>query len=109
MLPFIVDLMCSGDGALPLYLRVADGNESDRAIFAKLMRDFRENWDLNSLFVADATLYGEENLQQLNDWRWLSRVPASLKNAKQLMSQLPSKDFQNSSLEGYRFVCKKTT
>ncbi|NEQ87129.1 MAG: hypothetical protein F6K26_45990 [Moorea sp. SIO2I5] len=31
---FIVDLMCSGDGDVPLYLRVADGNESDQAINA---------------------------------------------------------------------------
>jgi transposase len=29
---FIVDLMCSGDGDVPLYLRVADGNESDQAL-----------------------------------------------------------------------------
>ena len=29
---FILDLMCSGDGDVPLYLRVADGNESDSAI-----------------------------------------------------------------------------
>ncbi|NEO12290.1 MAG: hypothetical protein F6J98_23785 [Moorea sp. SIO4G2] len=26
---FILDLMCSGDGDIPLYLRVADGNEVD--------------------------------------------------------------------------------
>jgi transposase len=26
---FILDLMCRGDGDIPLYLRVADGNESD--------------------------------------------------------------------------------
>lgn len=25
---FIMDLMCSGDGDIPLYLRVADGNEA---------------------------------------------------------------------------------
>ncbi|MBE9170517.1 hypothetical protein IQ238_24355 [Pleurocapsales cyanobacterium LEGE 06147] len=38
---FIVDLMCSGDGDVPLYLRVADGNESDQAVFAQLMKDFQ--------------------------------------------------------------------
>jgi transposase len=26
---FMVDLMCSGDGDIPLYLRVGDGNETD--------------------------------------------------------------------------------
>ena len=53
---FIVDLMCSGDGDVPLYLRVADGNESDQAIFAQLMQEFRQQWDCNALFVADAAL-----------------------------------------------------
>ena len=34
---FIVDLICSSDGDIPLYLRVASGNESDSAIFANPM------------------------------------------------------------------------
>ena len=29
--------MCSGDGDIPLYLRVADGNELDKAVFAQLI------------------------------------------------------------------------
>jgi transposase len=45
-----------------LYLRVADGNESDQAIFAQLMQEFRRQWDCNALFVADAALYSEKNL-----------------------------------------------
>lgn len=36
---FIMDLMCSGDGDVPLYLRVADGNEADRAMFARLLKE----------------------------------------------------------------------
>ena len=47
---FIVDLMCTGDGDVPLYLRVADGNESDRAIFAQLIREFNREWDIDALF-----------------------------------------------------------
>lgn len=46
---FIVDLICTSDGDIPLYLRVASGNESDSAIFAKLMKEFRENWDMDYL------------------------------------------------------------
>ncbi|MHC5731247.1 MAG: IS1634 family transposase, partial [Nostoc sp.] len=34
---FILDLMCSGDGDIPLYLRVGDGNESDSAMFATII------------------------------------------------------------------------
>lgn len=36
---FIVDLMCSGDGDIPLYLRVADGNEADQAMFARIFKE----------------------------------------------------------------------
>ena len=100
---FIVDLMCSGDGDIPLYLRVADGNESDQAIFAQLMKEFREQWNCDALFVADAALYSEENLQVLTNLRWLSRVPATIKEAQQLMEQLPEEAFQPSQLSGYRW------
>ncbi|MGB3514264.1 MAG: transposase [Microcoleaceae cyanobacterium] len=62
--------MCSGDGDIPLYLRVADGNSSERGICAQLMKEFRHNWELDALFVADAAMYGKENLQQLNQLRW---------------------------------------
>ena len=39
---FIVNLMCSGDGDIPLYLRVAGGNEADQAMFARILREFRQ-------------------------------------------------------------------
>lgn len=41
----MVDLMCSGDRDVPLDLRVAEGNESDQAIFAQLIGDFKDRWD----------------------------------------------------------------
>lgn len=53
---FIVDLMCSGDGDIPLYLRVGDGNETDSAMFGKLVTQFKQQWDIDALFVADAAL-----------------------------------------------------
>jgi len=51
---FVVDLMSTGDGGVPLLLRVADGNEADQAVFAELLRDFRARLDLDALFVADS-------------------------------------------------------
>jgi transposase len=100
---FMVDLMCSGDGDVPLYLRVASGNESDKGIFAQLIKEFREQWDCESLFVADAALYSKENLESLSNLRWLSRVPAKIKEAQQLMEQLSDEAFEPSELEGYRY------
>lgn len=63
---FIGDLICSGDGDISLSLRVADGNESDCAMFAQILKEFRQQWQIEALFVADAALYTEENIQQIN-------------------------------------------
>ena len=75
--------MCSGDGDVPLYLRVADGNEADRAMFACVCsKSLGVQCEIDALFVADAALYCEENIKQMDSWRWLSRVPATLAAAK---------------------------
>ena len=59
---FIVDLMCTGDGDVPLYLRVADGHESERVIFSQLIREFNQQWDIDALFIADAPLYSVQEI-----------------------------------------------
>jgi len=102
---FIVNLMCSGDGDVPLYLKVADGNESDQAVFATLMKNFREKWDCDAIFVADATLYSVDNMQSLANLRWVSRVPATIKDAEQLMEKVSEEAFVSSTLEGYKIAC----
>ena len=42
---FIMDVICTGDGDIPLFIRIADGNEADKAVFAQLMKQFREEWN----------------------------------------------------------------
>lgn len=98
---FILDLMCSGDGDIPLYLRVADGNESDTAMFATIIADFKQQWQIDALFVADAALYTEENLQQMKQLRWASRVPGTLTTAKMLLENMPQEAFNDSVIFGY--------
>lgn len=106
---FVVDLMCSGDGDIPLYLRVGDGNESDKAVFAQLMRQFKAQLDFDALFVADSALYSQENLQALAGLRWLSRVPATLAQAKEGLQNTPDDAWVATELTGYRvagFTCE---
>ena len=101
---FIVDLMCSGDGDIPLYLRVGDGNETDSAIFAQLTREFRQQWDIDALFVGDAALYTAGNLAQIKQLRWVSRVPATLTSAKQLLLDIEPDAFVASSMPTYKIA-----
>lgn len=98
---FILDLICSGDGDVPLFLRVASGNESDNSIFASICQDFKKQLNLDSLMVADSALYTAPNLEMLTNLRWLTRVPLSLKQAQQLVSQLNESEFHGSSVTGY--------
>lgn len=102
---FVVDLMSTVDGGVPLFMRVADGNEADKAVFAELLRDFRDQLDFDALFVADAALYGADNLASLGSLRWLCRVPATLTEARRALRETPRADFlQSSQHEGYRFA-----
>lgn len=100
---FILDLICSGDGDVPLFLRVASGNESDNSIFASICQDFKNKLNLDSLMVADSALYTAPNLEMLTNLRWLTRVPLSLKQAQQLVSQLNESEFHDSAVIGYRW------
>ncbi|MDZ8239395.1 MAG: IS1634 family transposase [Nostoc sp. ChiQUE01a] len=101
---FILDLMCSGDGDIPLYLRIGDGNESDSAMFATIIADFQQQWQIDALFVADAALYTEDNLQQMKHLRWVSRVPATLTGAKMLLENIPKEAFNDSAMPGYEIA-----
>ena len=102
---FLVDVICSGDGDVPLFMRIADGNEANRAVCAKLMRKFKQQWNFESVYVADSALYSQENLQQLGEIKWITRVPATIKEAQKLLNSLEEEEFVSSQLPGYRIAC----
>jgi transposase len=53
------------------------------------------------VYVADASLYNEENLIALGQTPWISRVPVTIAEAQQLMQTLPQSMFSVSSLNNY--------
>ncbi len=105
---FIVDLISSGDGDVPLFLRVADGNEADNAVFAKILCEFREQLTLDSLMVVDSALYGAPNLALVTNLKWLCRVPLTIKEAKDLVSTISEEQLVNSEIEGYKLAVHKS-
>lgn len=82
---YLVNLVCSRDGGVPLWLRVADGNQNDAQHFAGIMSEFAAQWQLDSMFVIDAAFYSEANLKAVSTLQWLSRVPQTLSAAKALI------------------------
>lgn len=106
---FVLDLMSTSDADVPLYFRAADGNETDKAVFADLINDFKQQLDVDALFVADSALYSQENLESMAGLSWLTRVPQTLTEAKRLLSELDEDDFEKSSLPGYKIAERQVT
>ncbi len=106
---FIIELICSGDGDIPIFLKTASGNQVDSKCFAKIALEYREKIQMDSLIVADSALYTEENIKLMSNLKWLSRVPLTIKEAKQLVTNLPQLDFVQSKIHGYSYVEKRVT
>lgn len=82
---FLMTLMCAADGGVPLWLKVASGNEHDAGQFAEVIREFGQQWTSEGVLVMDAAFYTEPNLEQVGSLGWLSRVPLTLKAARELV------------------------
>jgi transposase len=111
---FIIDLISSADGDIPIFLKTASGNQTDSANFAKIFLEYKEQIKNNDslkgggLMVADAALYNAKNISSLSGMKWLCRVPLTIGLAKELVSTLLSTDFIKSSLTGYRYAVIKS-
>jgi transposase len=104
---FMIDLIVSGDGDVPLFIKAADGNETDKAVFGQIAKEFRKQVDFDSLLVSDSALYTKENLKLMVGIRWLCRVPLNIKAAQQLVDSVEEKELTSGEIPGYSW--KETT
>jgi transposase len=103
---FIIELICSGDGDIPIFLKSASGNQADSSCFGQIAVDYQKQIEVDSLIVADCALYTESNIKLMSELQWLCRVPLTLKSAQLLVSTLPESEFKESDISGYSFVEK---
>ncbi|MFM7575283.1 MAG: IS1634 family transposase [Snowella sp.] len=99
---FVLNLVCWGDGEIPAFLELGDGNQSDKKEFAELLKKFKEQWQFEGLHVADSALYSADNLQKLIGINWLCSVPKTIREVQDVLSKLASEQFTNTDLDGYR-------
>lgn len=96
---FMMNLICVGDGDIPVMMEVVSGNQTDKARFAGLLQEFKKQWTFEGICVADAALYSEENLKAMTGIKWLTRVPLSIKAASELVES--TEPLLTSKLLGY--------
>lgn len=92
----VLSLVTSGSSAIPIWMEPLDGNSSDKKSFhetIKKVRDFQKQIKNCPDFkwVADSALYTKDKLLKQTDYLWLSRVPETIKEARDL-SEKPDKD-----------------
>jgi transposase len=101
---FIIDTIVSGDGDVPLYLKIDDGNADDKSVFVARLKEFKNQWTFDGICVADSALYTAENLSAMAGMKWITRVPLSIKSAREKISAIDDKDWESAQIKGYKIA-----
>lgn len=101
---FIIDTIVSGDGDVPLYLKIDDGNADDKSVFVARLKEIKNQWTFDGICVADSALYTAENLSAMAGMKWITRVPLSIKSARQKISAIEDKDWKSAQMKGYKIA-----
>ena len=111
----MLSLTQGGVANIPLWMEALDGNSSDKTSFHETVSKVQQfTRQLQSApdglcFVVDAAFYVPEKLAELNDVHWITRVPAQLKEARELLKtssdELPWQLFD----ENYKAITQVVT
>ena len=100
---FIINLICSNDGDVPLFLKIGSGNEIDSHSFGPIVSEYKKQINFETIIVGDSALYTAENLEQMKGIKWITRVPFTVKLAKELARTNLQEKLKSSERKGYKF------
>lgn len=88
----VLSMVVNGACSFPLFMEPLDGNSSDKTSFHETIAKVREfqkqiNLQTNFKWISDSALYTKEGLLKSNDYKWLTRVPETIAEAKALVQQ----------------------
>ncbi len=96
---------------MPLWFECLDGNSSDKKNFQETVRAIEcfqksiENAPDNLFFIVDSAFYTPEQLAKLSQVKWITRVPATNKEAKMLLNKHSDEIDWYDAGKGYRLHC----
>lgn len=95
---FMIYLMSSQDGDVPLLAKTVAGNTSDKNLFRERLKELQEQIRAgeNIYFVADSALYTRKTIEDLSSsMKWITHVPETLAEAKRVIQYTgPFEDFE---------------
>ena len=86
----VLQLICAHKSSIPLWIEALSGNTSDKNSFSETVKRFQKQFDCTQMpyLVMDAAFYTKENIQRSGAIKWVTRVPETLKEVKQLYREL---------------------
>lgn len=95
----VLSLICSHQSGIPTWLAALDGNAADSSQFPKTVQTYVAQFKAGEnvpVIVADTALYNADTVKELEGVSWVTRVPASVSEVKDL--------YQTVSLEQMRSI-----
>ncbi len=106
------ELMVSQDGGVPLQMKTWSGNESDTVIFRERTQALVDQFGKSELaryLIADSKLYDSGNAPHLSRLRFITRIPSTLKQEQEVISEAFMSDDWQRIDDDHRYVCKRLT
>jgi transposase len=104
---FVISLITVSESDLPMWVDALSGNVSDKEHFRKVIRNYARmlsETDEKAYFIMDSAMYNEKSIHEMSPIvYWISRVPETITETKELLSQIGSDQMVKSSLEGYSY------
>jgi len=102
---FVISLVMSDD--LPVFIQALSGNASDKNHFREIVKEYgaslREKWGEDKIWVWDSAFYSEKNLRKISEsYKWITRVPETLSEAKEVLENADTEKMRSTALGGYR-------
>lgn len=104
---FMIYLMSSQDGDVPLLAKTVAGNSSDKTLFLQrlkeLKKQIREGED--AYFIADSALYTEKTIVTISEsMKWITRVPETLSETKNVIQYASPLEELEAGYAGKEFI-----
>ena len=84
----VVSLMTTYRSSFPIWFEALSGNSSDKTSFRETIKKFRTQFTgADPYYVCDSALYTKQNLSELSQTQWVTRVPETINEAKRLIQE----------------------
>lgn len=104
---FMIGLMVEPTYGIPWMFKALDGNTSDKTHFGEVIKTLQQEAKAGQspmLLIADSALFTPDGLKQIDQVNYVTRVPHTLTQAKELLLKYDRNDMQPSQQEGYAWI-----